>query len=322
MESSSSVTAPPVLRDCLVHVVRTPEFDYDCAVRLVPAVIAGALLSVAALQADEEPRNIEEFMMLRSPTRVIAHRGFSGRAPENTLAAIRQAVAVGADMVEIDVTMTSDGHVIILHDETLNRTTDGTGPATGKTLAEIRELDAGSWFGPAYQGERVPSLIEVLDAVRGRILINVEIKPEAVERGIATGVAALIAGHDMSDQVVVSSFSPAALQQIKAIDPAIVTMSLFNDELHAGRDPLEIVQEAGSRGLNISNDWVTPALVERCHRHGIPVGVYTVNSRRRMRRLIDMGVHSIFTDRPDRLLEVLAEGDASGAAEGIVKAAS
>jgi glycerophosphoryl diester phosphodiesterase len=249
-------------------------------------------------------------MTIPSPTRVIAHRGFSGRAPENTLAAIRDAITIGADMVEVDVTMTADGQVIILHDETLDRTTDGHGPATGQTVDEIRRLDAGSWFGPEHRGERVPTLAEGLESVRGRILVNIEIKPEAVERGIVAEVAALIVEHSMHDQVVVSSFSPEALRRIKIADPDVFTVSLFNDDFHDAMDPLEIVQQVGARGLSISKDRVTPEIIERCHRHGIPVGVYTVNKRRHMRRLIDIGVHAIFTDHPDRLIEVLAERDA------------
>jgi glycerophosphoryl diester phosphodiesterase len=92
---------------------------------------------------------------------------------------------------------------------------------------------------------------------------------------------------------------------MRRADPEIVTISLFNDEIHVGHDPLEIISEIGSRGINLSKDRVTPEIVERCHRHGFPVGVYTVNREAEMRRLIEMGVDSIFTDHPDRLIEVL-----------------
>lgn len=259
----------------------------------------------AGLTADaERPVTVAEFMVVNGGTRVIAHRGFSARAPENTLAAVRLAIDAGADMVEVDVTGTSDGHVICLHDETLDRTTDGRGRATARTLNEIRRLDAGSWFSPRFANERVPTLGEVLEFAQGDILVNIEIKPEAVPHGVADAVAALIHDRHMGGSVVVSSFSPDALRRIKVADPEIVTISLFNPELHDGLDPLEIVQEVGARGLNISSDRVTRELIERCHRHGFPVGVYTVNRKRKMRRLVAMGVDAVFSDHPARMIEV------------------
>ena len=256
-------------------------------------------------------------MSLDSPTRVIAHRGFSGHAPENTLVAIRKAIAAGADMVEVDVTVTADGHVICLHDETLDRTTDGSGLPSNLSLAEIKQLDAGSWFSPDYAGERIPTLAEVLETVKSRILINVEIKSEAVEHDVVSKVAALIAEHGMLDEVVVSSFSPEALRRMKTTDPTVVTATLFNKELHTGRDPLEIVLEVGSRGFNISSKRVTPEMIDRCHRHGIPVAVYTVNEASDMLRLMEMGVDAVFSDHPDRMLEVVAEGEAQNSAASV-----
>jgi len=267
--------------------------------------------------AADRPTTIKSFMSLDSPTRVIAHRGFSGQAPENTLVAIRQAIEVGADMVEVDVTVTADGQVICLHDETLDRTTNGSGLPSKLPMAEIKQLDAGSWFSPDYAGEKIPTLTEVLETVKGRILINVEIKSEAVEHDVVPKVAVLIADHGMLDEVVVSSFSPDALRQMKVADPAIATATLFNKELHTGRDPLEIVLEVGSRGFNISSKRVTPEMIERCHRHGIPVAVYTVNEASDMRRLMEMGVDAVFSDHPDRMIEVVEEGEAQEEAASV-----
>lgn len=283
---------------------------------MVSAVLGLAMTAGAGIPEKLRPATVETFMRLDTPTRVIAHRGFSAVAPENTLAAVRWAIAAGADMVEVDVTVTADGHVICLHDDTLDRTTDGRGPATALPLAAIAGLDAGSWFGPRFAGERVPTLDQVLALAKGRMLLNVEIKPEAVEHDAVAKVAALIRRHAMLDQVVVSSFAPEALRRMKLTAPEVVTVSLLNDELHAGLDPLEVVQEVGSRGLNLSSDEVTPELVERCHRHGLPVSVYTVNSKRQMRRLVRMGVHAIFTDHPDRLRDVVAESALPTAAAG------
>lgn len=267
--------------------------------------------STTATVVDGRPATIGEFMGIDGPVRVIAHRGFSGETPENTLVAIRKAIEVGADMVEVDVTVTADGHVVLLHDETLDRTTDGEGPPTAMTLEEIKGLDAGSWFAPEFAGERVPTLAEALEVVKDRILINVEIKSEAVEHGVVPKVADLIIEHGMLDQVVVSSFSPEALARMKTTAPAIVTASLYNKELHTGRDPLEIIQAVGSRGFNISGKRLTPRMVERCHAHGIPVAVYTVNETTDLRTMMAMGVDAVFTDYPDRMIAVVTENEAA-----------
>lgn len=271
---------------------------------LFPALIFAAAVAAGS---DERPRTIGEFMSVDSATGIIAHRGFSGLAPENTLAAVEMAIDAGAHMVEVDVGMTADGQVICLHDETLDRTTNGRGRPSEHRLEAIRRLDAGSWFSKEHAGERVPTLAEVFETAKGRVLVNVEIKPEAVDHGAAAAVVTLVRAHGMADQIVVSSFAPEALRRIKVADPAIATASLFNKKLHAGLDPLEVTTEVGSRGFNIAAGRVTADILDRCHRHGIPVAVYTVNDPDDMRRLVRMGVDAIFTDHPDRLVRVLSE---------------
>ncbi len=279
-----------------------------CGLSLVVGAVAGG---DGPKPLGDRPTTIAEFMDVRTRPIVIAHRGFSAEAPENTLVAVRAAIAAGADMVEVDVTLTADGEVVVIHDDTLDRTTDGSGPVADHTLEQLLRLDAGSWFARRFRGERIPTLAQVLDEVRGRILINVEIKPEAVgeevEGGIAERVVKLIEERDMRNQVIVSSFEPRALQQIDEIDPEIATASLYNEELHRDMDPLAIVGAVGARTLNLSKDQVTPAIVERCRQNQVQVGVYTANRAREMRRLIRMDVDAIFTDRPDRLIEVLRE---------------
>lgn len=255
--------------------------------------------------AGDRPATIEEFYDAETRTRVIAHRGFSSEAPENTLTAVRAAIEVGADMVEIDVTLTADGNVVVIHDETVDRTSNGTGEVFRFSLSEIRELDAGSWFSPAFAGERIPTLDAVLAEVEGRILLNVEIKSEAVGRGVVAKVAAAIRERGMTDQVVVSSFAPTALEQMHGVAPEIRTAVLFNNTLHKGQDPVEIVTGVGASVFNIKRTRLTKKMLRRCHEHDIPVGIYTVNKPRRMRRTVKKGVEAIFTDHPDRLLEIL-----------------
>jgi len=268
------------------------------------------LLPLAVLAGKDapatRPQTIGEFLQTNGRVRVIAHRGFSGRAPENTVAAIRAAIEAGADMAEVDVTLTADGQVVCLHDEKLGRTTDGRGRIDEITLAEALRLDAGSWFSPEYAGELVPTLEAVLVAARGQILLNIEIKPSTVDRGVAAKVVELVCEHRVGEEVVISSFSPEALAQVHALDPALHTISLFNRKLHRGVDPAAVVREVNSVALNINRHYLDRKIMDRCQEQGIPVGVYTANKRRQMERLADRGVHSIFTNHPDLLVEVLA----------------
>jgi glycerophosphoryl diester phosphodiesterase len=273
--------------------------------RLFFACALTLLLMAAVVSADDRPTTIEEFYDSSARTRVIAHRGFSSAAPENTIAAVRAAIEIKADMVEIDVTLTADGHIVVIHNETLDRTTNGSGKVFRFTLAELQKLDAGSWFDPSFAGERIPSLDAVLDEVEGRILINVEIKSEAVDRGIVPMVAAAIQRQGMVDQVVVSSSSPTALQQMHSEAPEIRTAVLYNTKFHKGRDSVEIVTDLGASVFHIKRQRLTGKMLRRCREHDIPVGIYTVNKPARMRRLVKKGIDAIFTDHPDRLLEIL-----------------
>lgn len=273
--------------------------------RATTAIILAVLVLTSAAVAGERPSTIAAFFEPGRRTRVIAHRGFSGNAPENTLAAIREAIVVGADMVEIDVTLSSDGKIVVIHDETLDRTTNGTGLVSEQAFADLEKLDAGSWFGPRFAGEPIPTLGQVLAEVNGKILLNIEIKSEAVERGIAAEVVETVRRSRMSDQIVISSFSPAALEQVHLKAPGFVTAVLYNADVHRGRDAVDIVEELGASAFNIKRQRLTPAMLSRCGEHGIPIGIYTVNKKRRMRRMIKKGVAAIFTDRPDRLIEVL-----------------
>ncbi len=266
-------------------------------------------LSTGAEQTDTgaRPQTIEQFMRTDQRVRVIAHRGFSGRAPENTLAAFRAAIEAGADMAEFDVTLTADAEVVCLHDEKVKRTTEGRGRISELTLAEAQSLDAGLWFSQAFIGERIPTLDAVLETAKGHILLNIEIKSEAVEGGIAAKVVTAVNEHGMRDLVIISSFSPEALAQVHTLDPALHTASLYNRKLHRDVDPGVIIGEVKSSSLNINRRYLNRKIRERCRDLGIPIGGYTANSRRQMEKLIDMGAHSIFTNHPDVLFEVIAE---------------
>ena len=279
--------------------------------KLIAASVGLLSFATTVVCGADRPTTIDEFYDASARTRVIAHRGFSGAAPENTLAAVRAAIEVGADMVEIDVTLSADDHIVVIHDETLTRTTNGSGEVSELTLAELKQLDAGAWFDLEFAGEHIPTLDELLAEVEGRILLNVEIKSEAVARGVVAKVACLIRERGMIDQVVVSSFSPTALDQMHQVAPEIRTAVLYNTEFHEGQDAVEIVTGLGASVFNIKRQRLTKKMLHRCREHDIPIGIYTVNEPRRMRRLVRRGINAIFTDRPDLLIEILNPAQAS-----------
>ena len=261
------------------------------------------------LMAQPPEGDIAAFLTPDGSTRVIAHRGFSGEAPENTTAAFRRAIEVGADMIELDVLLSRDGELVVIHDDTLDRTTDGSGRVADHTLEELSRLDAGSWFAPEFAGERIPTLEEVLRLAHGRILVNIEIKTEAVtgeaEGGVVDKTLALVERLGMRDRIVISSFDPRALAHARALDPTIATASLRSSRHHAESSPAEVMESVGSQAFNLSRNEVSREVVEACHALGRPVAVYTVNEESEMRRLVELGVDALFTDHPDRLLHLL-----------------
>jgi len=166
-----------------------------------------------------------------------AHRGFSARNPENTLASFQAALDAGAEGIELDeldVTLSRDGRMIVIHDETLDRTTDGSGPVSGLSLDELRALDAGSWYGPEFAGQRLPLLTEVLDLVGGKMLVNIEIKPEAawVRTGepVEKQVLDVVRERGLMDSVLVSSFDYGVLIRLRGLDEDIRLGALFTGQ--------------------------------------------------------------------------------------------
>ena len=157
----------------------------------------------------------------------IAHRGASGAglAPENTLAAFERAIQIGVDAVELDVRSTRDGALVVLHDPLLDRTTDREGPVRELPLAQVREADAGGWFGPEFAGQKVPTLAEALDLMRRRALVVIEIKADHLAEAVLRVVDDLV----VADQVVIQSFSAETIRRVKAIDAAAPTALLVGN---------------------------------------------------------------------------------------------
>ncbi|WP_379137241.1 glycerophosphodiester phosphodiesterase [Paenibacillus sp. sgz500958] len=229
----------------------------------------------------------------------VAHRGFSGKAPENTLAAVRMALALPfVRWMEIDVQLSKDGVPVVIHDFSLDRTTNGHGKVKDMEWAQMKRLDAGSWKGRAFKGEKVPSLEEVLDLAKGRLHLNIELKTvKNMYPGIEKAVIDLINAKGMQDEVVLTSFDAGVLQTVKKLDPVIRTGLIYDSRLG---DPARQVQELDCTFLSISFTRLNPGLAKLLTEQGVKVMAWTVDKAREMRRLADM--HSdimICTNRPD-----------------------
>jgi glycerophosphoryl diester phosphodiesterase len=247
---------------------------------------------------------------------VIGHRGASGVAPENTLAAFRKAVELGAGFIETDLQLSRDARLIALHDDTLNRTTNGRGPVSGMTLEELRQLDAGSWFrgsgaeaATSFAGERIPTVQEVLAfGHEHEIGLLLEVKPTGPSGAEHAIVGALHASGETPRSVVLS-FSRGVLRRIRDLDPLVMTGFLFDERLPS---PVTMAVEVGARQLLPRTDRVTRELVAEAHANDVKVVAWTANSPEEMQKLISAGVDGIITDYPDRLVAVLRSSAQSG----------
>lgn len=235
--------------------------------------------------------------------RVLGHRGAGEHAPENTLAAIRCAARLEVQWVEFDVRMSMDGALVLMHDETLERTTNGHGQLAEATLADLRTLDAGAWFSPEFIGEAIPTLSEAV-AVMAELGIaaNVEIKmsPDDDPR-IGAEVAALLASDWPADfpLPVISSFAEAPLASARAAAPQVPRM-LIVDSLPD--DWRVLLDGLGCRHINVNHEALTRQLAQQVCAAGITLLCFTVNDPARAREIFSWGVEAVFSDVPERIL--------------------
>ena len=240
---------------------------------------------------------------MRSPW-VIAHRGASGGAPENTLAAFQRAVELGAQFIETDLHLTRDARFVAIHDATLERTTNGHGSVHEASLAELRELDAGHWFDRQYMGERIPTLDEVLNFSRERdVVFYLELKYDTAW-GMHHALVAALQNAQNTARTIVISFDPSTLAALRRLDPSIMTGVLIED---AKSDAVKTALDVGARQICPRASLVTPELLAEAHRADLHVATWTVNKADDMRNLIALGVDGIMTDFPDRLRAVLED---------------
>jgi glycerophosphoryl diester phosphodiesterase len=230
---------------------------------------------------------------------LIAHRGASGHAPENTLAAFRKAVAQGVAFIETDLQLTRDTHLVAIHDDTVNRTTNGQGAVHDLSLEEIRRLDAGSWFGSEFAGERIPTLEEILDfSKKHDVVFYLELKPAGSWGGEHALIGALRKSGEIARTVVIS-FDAGILAAVRKIEPTLMTGLLYEGNID---DPLDKALEIGARQLCVRGDLVTPWLLGQARRRDLQIVAWTVNQGAHMRLLMAAGIDGIMSDYPDRLV--------------------
>jgi glycerophosphoryl diester phosphodiesterase len=235
-----------------------------------------------------------------------AHRGAREIAPENTLAAFRVAQEIGASGVELDVILTSDGEVVVIHDDTLDRTTDGSGQVRDMTLAELKTLDAGSWFAPQFAGQRIPTLQEVFALIGGRMVLNIELKTRSLtDDRLEVKVVELAERNDLAGSVILSSFNPLAIWRVKRLNPRLATGLLYMEDTPLPLRRAWLRPLARPDGLHPRHTIVTPAYVRWAKERGYSITAWTVNDLHEMRRLIELGVDGIITDRPERLKDLV-----------------
>ncbi|MDP1949286.1 MAG: glycerophosphodiester phosphodiesterase family protein [Nitrospirota bacterium] len=217
----------------------------------------------------------------------IGHRGAAGHAPENTLAAIHKGIALGVDFVEIDVRRTADGVLVILHDESVSRTTNGTGRVDRLSLHEVKTFDAGN-------GEQIPTLEEVLTETDGRVGLMLELKIE----GIAQQVVEAVHRVEFTNAVIYASFLHDELTHIRAADPKASLMVLFD---HVPQSPVSRAIAYGPSHVGLRHDTATRRLVDAFHQVGLVVCVYTANCPGDIQHALSVGVDGVISNFPERI---------------------
>lgn len=232
---------------------------------------------------------------------IMGHRGYQARYPENTLVSFLAAVEAGAQFVELDVTLTRDQQVVIMHDDTVDRTTDGRGRVSDYDIEALQQLDAGSWFHPRFSGERIPSLDEVLEKVVPKAHINIEIKSHeltdcALTGQVEQGVIDLVLARGVEKRVLISSFDPEVLKRTRQIDPGI-KIALIS-KLSPPDETVARCLELGTFSYHPHLDYIDRALVEALHKADVHVFPWNINDAGDIRHAFSMGADGLIAKDP------------------------
>jgi glycerophosphoryl diester phosphodiesterase len=249
---------------------------------------------------------------MRNHVQRVAHRGGSQLAPENTLAAFRNALSFPIDAIELDVHMSRDGHLVVFHDYTVEKRTNGKGNLLDLDFAYLRSLNAAAHFPGGWpEPQQIPTLREVLDLAKGHVQVYIEIKPSKRDGvygrypNIVEAVIDEVRGFGMIDQVLVMSFDWMVLPLVKSLEPGVQTGALVSDDVwdpqvdHALDTLTEQVTVLGCNWINMDHDLFTNDMPVVFHERGYKLGIWTVNDAAELRRFAAAGVDSLTSDRPD-----------------------
>ncbi|MDP2683905.1 MAG: glycerophosphodiester phosphodiesterase family protein [bacterium] len=222
----------------------------------------------------------------------IGHRGACGYEPENTLISFQKAIELNVDMVELDVHLSINNDIIVMHDETVNRTTNGTGYVKQQTLSELRQLSAG-------KGEKIPTLEQTLNLINKRVKLNIELKGLNTAKPTTELIMKYVKQNNWKYQdFLVSSFNANELLEFFKILPQINIGVIYNK---VPNDYIKLAQKLNAYSINLSQEFITQKLIDDIHNHGLKVLVYTVNHNEDIKKIKSMGIDGIFSDYPDRL---------------------
>ncbi|WP_425325246.1 glycerophosphodiester phosphodiesterase [Planococcus soli] len=270
------------------------------AASLAMTSFTGAAFAAEQGEADKVISKQEQQKMVN-----IAHRGASGHAPENTMEAFHKGFEMKSDYIEIDVQMTKDGELVVIHDTTVDRTTDGTGKVGDLTFEEIRQLDAGSWFSEAYAGERVPTFEEVVDEFRGKVGILIELKAPELYPGVEEKIADALIERNMAtpnnNKIIIQSFNHESMKKSKELLPNL-SHGVLTGGGWADVTEEQLAQFAAYADyFNPTMSIVTNELVTDVHEAGMDIFPYTSRSQEQALRLFDLNVDGIITDYPEHV---------------------
>lgn len=242
------------------------------------------------------------------PPLIIAHRGFSDEAPENSMAAFQKAIDAKCDMIEMDVRLSADNVPVIFHDRRLQRTSDASGAVNQKHSKHLVEIDNGSWFSPKFAKERIPLLRDVFPLVKKDVRLNIEIKPDVVSTGDLSAVELVIQEAEkvkVLPKVLFTSFNHQMIREISEIDETIVTGVIYNPITHFRKSPATLVKNARARLFVCSKFQVNGDVVKDTHDAGHALYVYGVKTGRDVQRMLDLEVDGIICNNPRFVKETI-----------------
>ena len=237
----------------------------------------------------------------------VAHRGASGNFPENTRLAFEKAIEARVDMIELDCQLSQDGHVVVFHDERLNRTTGARGKVCDKTLEQLKKLDVGWWRKRAYKGERILTLEQVLETVLGKVNLCIDIKHfSRSPQGIELKLLFILSHYDYLDRTILSSFDYRCLSRVRELAPESRVGVLFGS--YVREDPFEAARYLEATSIHMQKEHATREFLEKAWEEGLDVHVWTVNDVREMERFASLGVQAIISDWPERFWKLRQRG--------------